>query len=87
MKKICDDVMIALAESEQLSPEMERHVGACPDCLLFKRSMELPSDDSEISVPESLDAAVHEAARRHLVSMKWRIWKIEIYSQNQNSPK
>lgn len=78
MKKICDNVMIAIAEGEQLSSELEQHLKSCPDCALFRRAMSLPAGDSEFSVPESLDAAIHEAARRQTVSMKWRIWKIAL---------
>ena len=78
MKKICDNVMIALAEGEKLSPELEQHLASCPDCALFRRTMGLPADDAEFTVPEPLDTAIHEAARKHIVSMKWRIWKIAL---------
>lgn len=78
MKKICDNVMIALAEGEQLSPELERHLESCPDCALFRRTMSLQFNDSGFTVPETLDAAVHEAARKHIVAMKWKIWKIAL---------
>lgn len=76
MKKICDNVMIALAEGEQLPPELERHLNSCPDCALFHRMMNLNVDQTYDQVPEALDAAIHEAARKQMISRKWRVWKI-----------
>ncbi len=76
MKTNCDNVMIALAEGETLSPEQERHLEACPDCALFRRTLALKNDDPGPKVPQALDAVILQAAQKQIVHRKWRIWKI-----------
>lgn len=77
MKIRCEDVIPVLTDGKTLSPEMEEHVGNCPDCALLRKICAFPAAEDEIAVPEALDRAVLRAAHRGSgrSAGKWKVWK------------